>query len=567
MAKDKEIATLREKAKKEDQEHADLTAKKDKEISSQQTALEEKDKKISYLQFQADRKPRRRNVPLARPRSYLKEFRDQVNALEGQLSQSEHDFATAEQSLVQNSQRISELERQLSQRGPDAKYARHSLELEECNQRVIKLEAQLEAQSFQRQLEATNSQQLIFQRDQRISELDAQNSQHKLDAADAEKSLSQYVQQGSSLEAQLRQHNLDAQQSTILSSQQFSDIQAKLSQCRLDLASAQEANATLQNQLSQDQFALAEMTIVHDGSAERLVYLESQCAKANIMYRDFMQLRDDHKKLCDAQSGNQYNAGVQYQAKFLQAELHTARAQIAGLSKSNQELEKKVKNSGSSTALLEDRLSYMDKEVAEAKENSQMLQEHLDSLRDTGKEGSQFQKLHETVQRERDEWYAKANKLQGKVYVMEAKLADLQKRETSLDFQLKQFKNNSPRRGGPMNALLTSSTQGPARKPKVLKDVEDERDAYKKQLSEFNQVLEAALASVEWQLEGRSEEETDQKCKDLGEDLGPRLKPVLDGVRWQTVRRCFAPNKRKAEETVEEEEGEEERGPKRPYRG
>jgi hypothetical protein len=38
---------------------------------------------------------------------------------------------------------------------------------------------------------------------------------------------------------------------------------------------------------------------------------------------------------------------------------------------------------------------------------------------------------------------------------------------------------------------------------------------------------------VDWQLDGKSEQETDQKCHALGEGLGMRLKPLLEKIRSQ----------------------------------
>lgn len=38
---------------------------------------------------------------------------------------------------------------------------------------------------------------------------------------------------------------------------------------------------------------------------------------------------------------------------------------------------------------------------------------------------------------------------------------------------------------------------------------------------------------MDWQLDGKSEQKTDQKCHALGEDLGMRLKPLLEKIRWQ----------------------------------
>ncbi|KAF7507915.1 hypothetical protein GJ744_009949 [Endocarpon pusillum] len=66
-----------------------------------------------------------------------------------------------------------------------------------------------------------------------------------------------------------------------------------------------------------------------------------------------------------------------------------------------------------------------------------------------------------------------------------------------------------------------------------------------------------AMACVEWQLKGgRTAEETEQKCKEMGERVGGRLKPILDMVRRQMEKREEAPGKRKREEGEEKEEGE-----------
>lgn len=74
----------------------------------------------------------------------------------------------------------------------------------------------------------------------------------------------------------------------------------------------------------------------------------------------------------------------------------------------------------------------------------------------------------------------------------------------------------------------------------------------------IDKVVDQAMATVEWQLKGRSAEETEQKCKEIGERLGGRVKPMLDMIRGQMGKREEALGKRKM--VVEEEEGEERSG-------
>ena len=459
LTKEKEIADLRKNLEQEDQELVELLAQKDEEISTYQTALEEKEKKISNLQVQADRRP---YVPLARPQSsFFKEFRAQVMALEARLSQRDLHAANLQQLLAQRDQRISELEDQLSQRDLDAVNAQQLLA--QRHQQVQELEARL----AQRDLDTANLEEsATAQYRQRITDLEAQLSQHDLDATTAQHST-------------LHQHNLDAanaQQSIIQLNQHVNELQAQITQCNLDHESTRQTNGLYQNQLNENQVALAEMTKLNDNSAERLKYLEGQCEKADELYRQYVKLMEEYQKLRHSQDETQHTVGLQSQVQSLQAELHTAKERISELSKSNDRLENSMNDPGRNSYLWQVRLADKDKEIAKARENCQMMQDNLESIRTTGGPSTGFLTFHHAVIKARDTWYAKAKKLEGNLYALESKAAHLQARERNLDFQLKELKNSGQRRTHSVNAAATSSMQEPTIELTVLRDIQQQRE-------------------------------------------------------------------------------------------
>jgi hypothetical protein len=182
-------------------------------------------------------------------------------------------------------------------------------------------------------------------------------------------------------------------------------------------------------------------------------------------------------------------------------------------------------------------LDEKDKPIAKIRGVLQTVQKNLDAIRRAGRPSSKFLDIHENLQQDRNALKEKVRRLEGKFYAMEIRASKLLAHERSLTLQLKRFKNYSQRATQLVNSSATSSNQEQGIEMTALHSIQKERDdvlqRYKELVTNSQQILGAALESVHWQLDGKSERGTDQKCHALGEDLGMRLKPLLEKIRWQ----------------------------------
>lgn len=516
LTKDKQIATLRNDLEQEDEELVDLLAQKDEEISGYQTALQQRDKRISDLQAV-------KATPTQQPTPALDEH---TQELQKQLKAALACKAELEQSVAKLAKETDVLKKESSnwrsrRNGPSL--PPQSYVFKEFRDQIIALERQVS----QRDLEAANARQSSTAKyNQRVSALEAELSQRDVDAANARQSLTaQYDQRVQDLGAQLSQHGsvaaANAQQLTAHHNQQVSSLQTVLSEGNLRLANAQQANGTLQNQLLRDRSALADMKKEFDSRAQRLDYLESQCVKADALYAEYQKLV---KAFNDLKAQGEANAPT--------AELHAAREHIAELTRSKHQLEKKLKDPRETNAVYKITLENMERDFAKTRT---LLQDNLDAIRVTGGPSSGFLKMHHDLQQERDSWRVKCKTLEGKFYAMEIRAANLTARERTLNLQLQRYKQYSS--AAAVNAGTASSSQEREIDMTSLHEIQKERDAvnhrYEELVTRSQEILEAALGSVDWQLDGATAEEREQRCKDLGEDLGTRIKPLLEKIGCQ----------------------------------
>lgn len=338
LAKDKEIANLRELAKQKDQELADIKAKAAKQFSDGQTASAEikkqlatlrtstrqKDQELADLKAKASKQtsggqaasaeivnPTATNLEAkfekelsdsqialrekdklisvlrtevgrkpdwrnGRFQIAIKDLHGQVSGLEGQVTQSQSDLARANGSLAQSAQRIAELEGQLSQWGFEAQNAQN-----------------LPTQGGE-QITALEHQVAEYAR------LQAQLSQREVDSANAEMTIAHHVQQGRNFE-----------QSATLAHQELASVRQQLTDCQADLAREKAENAS-------NQFVLADMGKEAERREKELGWYRIEYGKACKMHKQYMDLKISWEHRRDL-------------ADYTKAELDVARQRLEGL--------------------------------------------------------------------------------------------------------------------------------------------------------------------------------------------------------------------------------------------
>lgn len=378
-----------------------------------------------------NRRSRHRPGPInAQSCVLLKAFRTRINALQAQLLEAD---VTQQSIIARYDEQVRELEARLPRHDLDATDTQKSVTAQH-DKRVRELEAQLS----HHELDVANTKEaMASQYDQQIHKLEAQISERDIDAANMKAIISHCDQRVRELESRLSEHDLDAantrQAITAQYNQRVNDLESHL-------ASTRETIGALENQAKQNQSSLADMTQKFDKRTQRLTYLESQCAKADELYAQYMNLLNMYNNLRRSQAETQHTGEPQGRINSLENELRAARQQIAELLRSKDQLEKTLKDPRKINPLWEIALAEKDKQVEKERSIIQTLRQELDTFRTTGHPSSDFLNAHEALRQERNGLKDKVTRWESKFYAMEVKAVNLQARERTLTQQLERFK-------------------------------------------------------------------------------------------------------------------------------
>ena len=365
-----------------------------------------------------------------------------------------------------------------------------------------------------------------------------------------------HKQQISDLEAQLarRQHDgASAEKLLLQRDRQIEELEHKLSQPRLDTDRIEEALAERDHRINELQQQLFQHCI-HAESVERSLVKRDQ---------EIKNLQESSQHFFDighaAQLVNERNERIsELEAQLSQRQLVTSNVQDSATAQRVVELEAQ--------------LSQRNTEVDSAQNLAHQLNQqvsHLQAQLDTA--GIQITDLTGQLSQGRLKLASAQetiNEVEGKSITEKLEFAVFHEEHDALREKHKALEE----RHNTCEAQLKFSQSRLADADKLYAQYVDLcnnwKHAQRIQAEVIDEGVDRAMASVEWQLRGRTAEETEQKCKEMGERLGGRVKPMLDMIRWQMEKRDEAPNKRKMEEAMEEgeEEEEAERGGKRQHR-
>jgi predicted nucleic acid-binding Zn-ribbon protein len=572
LTKNNEIASLRKDLEGEDEELAELLAEKDdlleqqkKELASSQAALKEKEKKILTLTAEANRRARKapkftrdkRTGILIRDDSPAQLMRNSPpekpmhDGLPARPQSKLFKVFNGELDTLKNEVRT--LKSQLEESGNASTSAMNSLKIN-LNIKHKKQISDLEAQLARRQQDGASAEKSLLQRDRQIKELEQKLSQPHLDTerigkalAERDHQIHELQQRLSQYQQQLSQHRIHTENvegSLVKRDQELKDLQES-SQKIFDFNHGRINE--LETQLSQRQLVTSNVQDL--AAAQRVAELKAQLSQRNT---DVDNARNLVHQL-------QQQVSHLQRVSHLQAQDSATAQRVAELEAQLSECNSDVNTTRNLVRQLEQQLRHVQDQAEQSKSYAQQsistagiqIADLMQQLTDCKVELASAQ---ETITDLKGKW--ETDQLDFAHFhqdhdALEEKHKSLEERHNACEAQLK----------------MAQSRLADADKLYVqyVDLCNNWKHAQSVQASVIDEGVERAMACVAWQLKGRTAEETEQKCKEMGDRLAGRVKPILDMIRGQMGKREEAPGKRKREEeeVVEEEAG---RGGKRQHK-
>ncbi|ERF72842.1 hypothetical protein EPUS_04277 [Endocarpon pusillum Z07020] len=485
LTKNNEIASLRKDLEGEDEELAELLAEKDdlleqqkKELANSQAALKEKEKKILDLTAEADRRARR--AP--------KFTRDKLS---GKLMRDDPPAKP-----MGNGPPEKPMYDGLPVRPESKLFKVFNDQLDILKNEVRTLKSQL-VESGHASTSALNS--LEIKHKQQISNLEAELARRQHDGASAEKSLLPRDRQIKELEHQLSQTHLDTERigkALAERDHQINELQQQLSQHRIHAENVQ-GSLVKRDQESKDLQESSQK--IFNSNHERINELETQLSQHQLVTSNVQDSATAQRVAeLEAQLSQRTTEVDNAQNLVHQLEQQVSHLQ-AQLDQSTSYAQQSISTAGIRITDLMQQFSQCKLELASAQEAITDLRGkwETDQL-----EFAHFHLDHNALEEKHKALEECYNACEAQLRFSQSKLADADKLYV-------QYVD-----------LCNKWNHAQSIQAKVI-----------------DEGVERAMACVEWQLKGRTAEETEQKCKEMGERLGGRLRPILDMVRWQMEKR------------------------------
>lgn len=459
----------------------------------------------------------------------IKELRQEVAEFESRYIHESSQNARLQESNAAQCNRITELEAQLTQHHADAANYGQSI-IDACNQSTNNLQLQVHTDQ-----QTINNLQIQLHTDQQtINSLQMQLQTEQQTRIAVQNEL---LQKQSDLDNKTQQLDSCTEQLNN-KTQQANTLETQLSYIHSQLANEQQAHQTTRNLPVERRFD--DITNQLNVRQQRLTYLEEQLVLANQLHAEYERLKKEWfllKEYADglSQAQNQSNGNLPAQIQSLQNELYRTKQQIVELSNSKKQLEDPRKIN----PLFDIALAEKDKEIAKIRAVLQRAQDESNALRMTGNPSSDFLKNHERLVREKNALKARFNKLETKFYAEEIKVKDLSAREKKLMGKLEQYSPSGKGtqamdtnpinkiQGQELNDMKTAFENG------IQRERDEAVEKYNELVKEWEAIPNAALDIVKWQVDGGSEQEAEEKCRNLEKHLAERLKLILAEIRWK----------------------------------